>query len=268
MLIVVVGIGECSSIQSLGVCQDVPAEAARGRAAAPQHRRRRDQPRAQARRAHHREGESVVAAVFSNGLAPSMYIFRSGNVNALNATGTEARAIQMAFDALVAGAMPPRPRFSVPYEWANSVFYTSIEYLLVLILNKTKRAAIYVFLIFQFWQELKERKWGKGGGSTNMSPGSPDDVSLYARDKVRFFHNKSFYVRYFVDKVPQGVVYGVWLYFLKTYHPFIYWNSAFLPKLLIFLVVLCLYVKFGLFWILLWCTLSTNSSTVLRVGSL
>ncbi|KAH9640952.1 hypothetical protein HF086_003042 [Spodoptera exigua] len=37
--------------------------------------------------------------------------------------------------------------------------------------------------IEQFWQELKQQRWGREGGSISMSP-APDDTALYARDKA------------------------------------------------------------------------------------
>lgn len=37
--------------------------------------------------------------------------------------------------------------------------------------------------IEQFWQELKQQRWGHEGGSTSMTP-TPDDIALYARDKA------------------------------------------------------------------------------------
>ncbi|XP_075970976.1 LOW QUALITY PROTEIN: connector enhancer of ksr [Anticarsia gemmatalis] len=37
--------------------------------------------------------------------------------------------------------------------------------------------------IEQFWQELKQQRWGHEGGSASMTP-TPDDIALYARDKA------------------------------------------------------------------------------------
>ncbi|CAH1644612.1 unnamed protein product [Spodoptera littoralis] len=37
--------------------------------------------------------------------------------------------------------------------------------------------------IEQFWQELKQQRWGREGGSISMSP-APDEAALYARDKA------------------------------------------------------------------------------------
>lgn len=41
----------------------------------------------------------------------------------------------------------------------------------------------YSLFLFQFWQELKQQRWGREGGSISMSP-APDEAALYARDKV------------------------------------------------------------------------------------